>query len=83
MNTFNELEKEINTIKELNQEAGNLLHTQLHNASNSEWSREDLSELLKSENDAVDLLDNELLAFEEMQNTVRNIQDGIINFFGE
>ncbi len=83
MNTFNELEKEINSFKRLNQEAGNLLHIQLHHASNSEWSREDLSELLKSENDAVDLLDNELLAFEKMQSTVRNIQDGIINYFGE
>jgi len=82
MNKFIEIEKEINDFKEINQEAGDLLHMQLHHASNSEWSIKDLSELLKSENDAVDLLDNDLEAFEEMQATVREIQDSIIYFFG-
>ena len=83
MNMFSKIEREINEFKELNQEAGNLLHQQLHHASNSNWSKTELSELLKSENDAADLLDKELLAFDEMLGAVRDIQDSIIYFFGE
>jgi len=83
MNAFQRIEIKINGFKSLNQEAGNLLHEQLHFASNSSRDTSELSDMLKSDDDATDLLDKELAAFEEMYETVREIQDDIIQSFAE
>ena len=80
MGTFQNIEKEINGVKNWNQEAGNKLHQQFHNASSSQWSTEELTNLLKSDEDVAD----EFYELGDIQHAeIRNIQDSIINFFGE
>jgi len=78
MNTYQKIEAAINNIKNIHQEAGNELHQQLFHAGNSGWSREDLSEYVKSDNDVVDHF-----GCENILDEIREIQDSIINFFGE
>jgi len=79
MNTYEKLQSEINAIKEINQEAGNILHEQLHRAVNAEWGAEDLSEMIKTDRDVADLFFSNN---QSVHDDVRNIQDGIIGFFG-
>jgi len=85
MNNFTMLQNEINELKigadDDLMDVANKLHDQLHCASNSSSSREDLSEFLKSDNDVLDsgAIDEDTGLWE----TVRSIQDGIINEFGE
>jgi len=80
MTTFDNIEKAINNVKNWNQEAGNELHNQFHHAQNSNWSIADLSEYIKSDNDVAD----EHYSDEDSQHAeIREIQDSIINFFGE
>lgn len=83
MNSIENIKKEINLLKEKNKRSGNILQSQLHSVMEYEWTREDLSILLKTDIDAVDLLDEDLESFDELQENIRNIQDGIINYFGE
>lgn len=82
-NIFEEIQNEINKLKydpEL-AELANKLHDQLHTASSAKWSVEDLSELIKSESDVLDLgiVDEET----ELWSDIRNIQDSIINSFAD
>jgi len=80
MNTFETIEQLINAVKEYNQEAGNELHDQMHRAQNAEWTREELSEFLKTDNDVADAYYND---GEAQHADIRNIQDMVINFYGE
>lgn len=81
-NPYEILQDQINGLKEINQAAGDLLHDQLHHAANAQWDSADLANLLKSEEDAVDLLDQELSCYDELAMDIRNIQDSILNMFG-
>jgi hypothetical protein len=56
------------------------LHAQLELAKHSESTRKELSELIKSEDDVLDL--NLIDEDTELYEDIRNIQDQIINFFG-
>ena len=58
----------------------NILHDQLNKAGAAEWSREELSNFLKSDNDILDsgVIHEETILYAD----IRNIQDQIINFFG-
>ncbi len=79
MKTYQEIEKDINRVKEYNQYAGSELHSQLHAAANSEWSTPDLTKLIKSDFDVADKynsIDNKDHA------EMRKIQDSIIELFG-
>lgn len=85
MSAFESLQNEINNLKidasnDL-MEVLNKLHDQFNRASNAKWSREELSEIIKSEDDVLDtgLIEEDTGLWEE----IRSIQDGIINFFGE
>jgi hypothetical protein len=80
MNTYFEIENEINLLKESHQDAGNVLHEQFYKASIAEWSVYELSDYIKSDEDVITdfNLDGFLVA-----TRIRNIQDAIINFFGE
>lgn len=80
METFETIQNLINDVKEYNQEAGNELYEQLRIAQNEQWSNGDLSDLLKSEDDVADSFYND----DDSQHAdIRNIQDMIINFYGE
>ena len=74
------IENKINALKEVNIEAGNMLNDQISHAQNAQWSRNDLSDLMKSDCDVADKFfsDNELLHSE-----VREMQDAIIGFYGD
>ncbi len=80
---LNKIQDQINLQKEIasevEMEALIALHDQLGRASSAEWSKEELSELLKSENDILDGFEQDTGFYEE----VRNIQDQIITSFGE
>lgn len=83
MNTLHKIENKINELKIDNSklmESLNILHGQLLDASNSDWTRSELGDYLKSENDILDSDDfnQETQLFED----IRNIQDEIINYFG-
>ena len=80
MNTYKRLKAEVNAIKEVNVEAGNILHDQLSFAQNARWSFDDLSQMMKGDCDVADKFfsDNE-----EMHFAVRNAQDGIISFYAD
>ena len=80
MTNVKKIENAINNIKEINQDAGNELHTQMHHAQNVKWTREDLSTYMKSDNDIADIhyCDNDA-----MHEAIREIQDDIIMFYGE
>jgi hypothetical protein len=80
MHTYQKIENEINKIKEINMEAGNILHDQMHRAQNSKWTFDDLSNLLKTENDVADLFFSD---DEGRHSDIRNIQDSIINFYSD
>jgi hypothetical protein len=57
------------------------LRTQLEDAKNCAWTREELSEHLLSDNDD---FEEEMLNLTDFQrNEVREIQHAIINYFGE
>jgi hypothetical protein len=78
MKIYQLIEKRINEVKEWNQEAGNKLHEQMHMAQNSDWSREDLNELIKTEEDVSD----EFYSQDDIQHAeIRSIQDVIIGFY--
>tara|TARA_R100000951_G_scaffold116755_1_gene130446 strand:+ start:8792 stop:9034 length:243 start_codon:yes stop_codon:yes gene_type:complete len=80
MNTFESIQTLINEVKEYNQEAGNELHEQVSKVQSAQWSKEELSDLLKSDNDVADTYYNE----NDCQHAeIRNIQDMIINLYGE
>jgi hypothetical protein len=83
MNSLNTIETQINLQKELANESEMKalmeLHEQLLRVANSEWSLNDLSDFIKSESDVLDGFEQDTGFFE----TVRNIQDQIINAFGE
>ena len=80
MTTFNDIEKAINAVKKWNPEIGNDLHRQFHHAKNSSWTKGELSEYIKSDNNVAD----EYYTDEYQQHLdIREIQDLIINFFGE
>ena len=79
MNNLKQIETAINNVKNWNQEAGNELHAQFHHAQNSNWSRSDLAEYMKSESDVAE----KYYSDEDNQHReIREIQDSIINFFG-
>jgi len=80
MQTYQQIEKSINDIKEINQEAGNKLHEQMFKAQNASWSASELSDLLKSEEDVADTYFN---LDSSAHSDVRNIQDAIISFYSE
>lgn len=80
METYEKIQNDINAVKKWNQEAGNKLHEQMHRAQNSSWTKEELSELLKSDEDVAD----EFYSEDDTQHVeIRNIQDEIIGFYGE
>jgi hypothetical protein len=80
MNTYEKIQVKINNVKEWNQEAGNKLHDQLHRAANARWTREELSELLKQEDDVADSHYSD----DDVQHAeIRDIQEDIIILFGE
>lgn len=80
MTTLNKIEKEINEVKEWNMDAGNELHTQLSESLNSSNSFDDLSEIIKEDNDVAD----KYYSQDDGQHAeIRNIQDAIINFCAE
>ena len=80
MNTYEKIQVKINNVKEWNQEAGNKLHDQLHRAANARWTREELSELLKQEDDVADTH----YSVDDVQHAeIRDIQEDIIGFFGQ
>jgi hypothetical protein len=57
------------------------LRTQLEDAKNCAWTREELSEHLLSDNDD---FEEEMLNLTDFQrNKIREIQHAIINYFGE
>lgn len=78
--TFQRIEKEINSVKEWNQEAGNRLHQQFSEACNAEWTSEELSTFLKSDEDVADEF---YKVGDERHSEIRNIQDSIISFCRE
>lgn len=81
MDTYLTIQNEINNLKDVHEDYNdqiNKLHKQMIVAQNSYFSREDLSEYLKSEDDVCDKIDNEALIEE-----VRNIQDLIICFYSD
>jgi hypothetical protein len=57
------------------------LRTQLEDAKNCAWTREELSEHLLSDND--DFEDEMLNLTDFQRNKIREIQHAIINYFGE
>ena len=78
MTTFENIKKEINAVKEWNQEDGNRLHIQCHHAQNRSWTIDELSEYL-SDNDIAD----EYYVDQDQQHCkIREIQNSIINYFG-
>lgn len=85
MNGLEQLQKEINDLKiDANEELLEVLvklHEQLSHASSAKWSKGDLADLLMSEDDVLDMgvVDGETGLWED----IRDIQHGIINFFGE
>ena len=85
MNTFEAIQEDINNLKvgadENLIDLANELHQQFNTASNASWSREELADFIKSDNDVLDsdVVDSETGLYED----IRNIQDAIINFFGE
>jgi len=80
METYKKLEAEVNAIKEINTEAGNILHNQLTFAQNAKWTFDDLTQMIKGDNDVADKFFSD---DEEMHHSVRNTQDGIINYYSE
>ncbi len=76
--SYSSIENSINEIKEFNQEAGNILHSQMHALSNAKYTRDEASEYLKETKDAADMFcdDDSYLHAE-----VREIQDEMIAFF--
>ena len=78
--TYITIENEINKVKEWNAEAGNKLHDQMSHAQNAKWSREELSEYLKSDEDVADMFYSD---DDQQHAEIREIQDSIINFYGE
>ena len=80
METYIKIEKMINDVKEWNQEAGNALHRQMHSAQNSYWTKDDLAEHIKSENDVAD---EHYPEGDSRHTEIREIQDAIIGFYGE
>jgi len=79
MNTYEKIQNDINDVKEWNQEAGSMLHAQMHAAQNSERTREELEDLLKSDDDVADKFYSE---DDPRHNDIRTIQDAIIGFYG-
>lgn len=59
----------------------NILHDQFNRAGAAEWSKDELSDLIKSDSDILDsgVIDEETALWDQ----VREIQDDIILFFGE
>ena len=80
METYQKIEAQINAVKEYNQEAGNTLHDQMHTAQNSVWTNEDLSELIKGEEDVAD---EHYPDGDSRHAEIREIQDAIISFYSE
>lgn len=80
MGNYLKIEKEINSVKEWNMEAGNELHNQMSHAQNATWTREELSEYIKSDNDVADQYYS---VGDQQHDEIRNIQDSIISFYGE
>ena len=78
MGTYKQIEQDINRVKDRDEEAGSRLHDQMHRAQNEQWTFDELSDMLKGDNDVADnyFSENEQLHFD-----VRNIQDAIINFY--
>ena len=77
---------ENNILSTLDNEMGEgnvifFLRTQLEDAKNCAWTREELSEHLLSDNDD---FEEEMLNLTDFQrNKIREIQHAIINYFGE
>ena len=80
METYEKIQNEINSVKEWNQEAGNKLHEQMNRAQNADWTEEELSELMKSEEDVADEFYSE---DDPRHDEIRNIQDAIIGFYAK
>lgn len=80
METYQKIEKDINSVKEWNQEAGNKLHQQMIRAQNASWTKEGLADYMKSDEDVADEFysDDDPLHAE-----IREIQDAIIGYYGE
>ena len=80
--TFTTIEAQINILKDYADdtqfEALNKLHAQLNQAANAEWTKDELSNLIKSDDDVLDNFEKDTAFYE----AVREIQDGIILFFG-
>ena len=81
--TYSEINEMIFNLKvdanEKELECLNTLHDQFNKAGNAEFTINELSEFLKSENDCLDGLEQDSWFYED----VRNIQDAIINYFSE
>ena len=72
MEAYEKIQNDINAVKEWNQEAGNKLHDQMHKAQNASWTKEELSDLLKSDDDVAD----EFYGEDDARHAeIRNIQD--------
>ena len=80
MKTSEKIEQRIDNVKEWNQSAGNELHDQMNHAQSSEWSRSELSDYIKSDNDVAD---EHYEPGDPRHAEIREIQDSIINFYGE
>lgn len=76
MNTFETIQNEINILKETNQEAGNQLHDQFLRIANNNYSAEEASDYLKTEDDVCLGLEEDEYTYSD----ARNIQDAIITF---
>ena len=59
------------------------ISNQLEIASNSEWTKSDLNNYI-FDNDVIDYLDaNDVVYSDSLKADIRDIQNAIINFFGE
>ncbi len=75
--SYSSIEKSINEIKEFNQEAGDALHSQMHDLSSSKYTNDQASRLLKETKDVADTFCHDPYLHAE----VREIQDEMIAFF--
>lgn len=85
VNPLNTIEATINLCKEGADESLmevlNLLHEQLHHASNAAWTKEELESELFTDNDVLDL--GVVEDDSAMWSTIRDIQLSIVHSFGK
>lgn len=82
-NKIMDLQQAIKEVEYFSPLSASLLYAQLAQASYAQYSREELEDWLMLDNNAIEFLDIELIAFEQISKDIKSIQEEIINLFAE